>query len=845
MGPDAQFSTYVTLKLQNVKSTTVTVKGANPNWEQDFLFETNRMDTGLLVELWNKGMLWDKLLGCHWMPLMGIQFATEVGEGQWISLDAELVMNEGEVCGTHTPTGHILLIEAHFEPPYEYTIEDVAEFNRKRDMLNTFLDQEMNSWQEQEQDPTRSMHQYSLYSGLSEDSDYTSDVSYPIQQHPNATSHHANSSASQFGGISYLTQKTNKYNFEFKEMPEMMMKKASSVDHQLSGVDQTGYFDQNYPQPSRSIVGGRRLPQPKIQRQLSEDNEPLSYNSRPSNRPRKLPDISNKRSRSPFFNQTTTDTESGRLSQNNYFENESIASTNTVFTPTPVKSPQVTSARPRRQQPAIPRKRSLERQGGFEQLDESLQQKMQNQQQYDQTKIQPSQQNQHAFGETAQSKQYDGTKLHDQYNENENVQRQDSYESYTTSIGTEPEMYDEWNNRNHVATESHYQGIEIQRDNNSGWSYNNEKSWVPNDDSSRNQVQMQQTQQTNSLPSFPSQAPQPTVTSTASSGLTANVVNVMTNKMVGFLGGVANAVSSVSVNKPENVTNNFQTNTAIGNKVEESYGNSIMERTVNQFDKKEQWKNATMSESLIWQTVSEDDHFVDAYQGTMYNSENQQQKEVSPPYFTPAGSIDQDSGAVSHENYDRQNMLNEAIPNENLHGKDMQYQMSFNTENVSGLYPQPPPPSALKSETRTSEPKTVTFSDQIQETYNAEMNHTMQVPESDFNASAVEMLPVPAITATAADANSDHFGNQIEANETKSALSEFVPNDTAGMSKARIRWISAFNKIVAQINEKHALEDQSSYHLHKHIIWTLPLNLECFSKLKLDFSGSCFPNNPY
>lgn len=32
-----QFNTYVTLKLQNVKSTTMTVKGANPCWEQDFL----------------------------------------------------------------------------------------------------------------------------------------------------------------------------------------------------------------------------------------------------------------------------------------------------------------------------------------------------------------------------------------------------------------------------------------------------------------------------------------------------------------------------------------------------------------------------------------------------------------------------------------------------------------------------------------------------------------------------------------------------------------------------------------------------------------------------------------
>lgn len=33
----AQNNSYVTLKLQNVKTTTVVVKGSNPCWEQDFL----------------------------------------------------------------------------------------------------------------------------------------------------------------------------------------------------------------------------------------------------------------------------------------------------------------------------------------------------------------------------------------------------------------------------------------------------------------------------------------------------------------------------------------------------------------------------------------------------------------------------------------------------------------------------------------------------------------------------------------------------------------------------------------------------------------------------------------
>ncbi|KAH8041357.1 hypothetical protein HPB51_014638 [Rhipicephalus microplus] len=155
-----QFNSYVNLKLQNVKSTTVAVKGSNPSWEQDFIFETNRMDTGLVIEVWNKGMLWDKLIGCQWLPLMGIQYATEVGEGKWLSLDSELILADGEVRGTKNPTGHSILIEAHFELPY---------------------------------------------AGVSEDSDYTSDVGYPVsaqqsqQQHPSASMHHANSSASQYG----------------------------------------------------------------------------------------------------------------------------------------------------------------------------------------------------------------------------------------------------------------------------------------------------------------------------------------------------------------------------------------------------------------------------------------------------------------------------------------------------------------------------------------------------------------------------------------------------------------------------------------------------------------------
>ena len=31
--------------------------------------ETNCLDTGLLIEVWNKGLIWDKALGHYWLPL--------------------------------------------------------------------------------------------------------------------------------------------------------------------------------------------------------------------------------------------------------------------------------------------------------------------------------------------------------------------------------------------------------------------------------------------------------------------------------------------------------------------------------------------------------------------------------------------------------------------------------------------------------------------------------------------------------------------------------------------------------------------------------------------------------
>ncbi|KAK0084890.1 hypothetical protein PV325_006190 [Microctonus aethiopoides] len=104
--------------------------------------ETNDINTGLLVEVWSKGMLWDRALGYHYIPLPSVVYANEFvqferhyfriiilfncstsftdedGCGQWVSLDSELEMRESVVVGTKCPTGHHLLIACRFEQPF-------------------------------------------------------------------------------------------------------------------------------------------------------------------------------------------------------------------------------------------------------------------------------------------------------------------------------------------------------------------------------------------------------------------------------------------------------------------------------------------------------------------------------------------------------------------------------------------------------------------------------------------------------------------------------------------------------------------------------------------------------
>ncbi|XP_070163227.1 protein unc-13 homolog B-like isoform X11 [Polyergus mexicanus] len=308
-----QFNSYVTLKLQNVKSTTVTVKGANPCWEQDFLFETNDMNAGLVVEVWCKGFLWDRFLGYYYIPLSEVSYMNEVTRnqcnlnhtevqhferhtsfdmrdtnsntqpdiitdtettGQWVNLGLELEQRGNDIIGTKKPTDHSLLIDCRLELPYDPENTDAADLQRKLEMLNNMMDQEARAEQ------ARRQILYNIgHSGYSEDSDYTSDLNYPV------AGQGANSSASQFRTAanqlatpqrSLETSRENSYERDDHQVPVTVAGRLAPGNYGSYGSSgHSPRYDEPYPEDG--------LPQRYLQTQQhpSESSEPLFYNSRP------------------------------------------------------------------------------------------------------------------------------------------------------------------------------------------------------------------------------------------------------------------------------------------------------------------------------------------------------------------------------------------------------------------------------------------------------------------------------------------------------------------------------------------------------------------------------------
>lgn len=153
-GSPDKFNTYVTLKVQNVKSTTVAVRGDQPSWEQDFMFEISRLDLGLSVEVWNKGLIWDTMVGTVWIALKTIRQSDEEGPGEWSTLEAETLMKDDEICGTRNPTPHKILLDTRFELPFDIPEEEARYWTYKWEQINALgADNEYSSQEESQRKP--------------------------------------------------------------------------------------------------------------------------------------------------------------------------------------------------------------------------------------------------------------------------------------------------------------------------------------------------------------------------------------------------------------------------------------------------------------------------------------------------------------------------------------------------------------------------------------------------------------------------------------------------------------------------------------------------------------------
>ncbi|XP_041426440.1 protein unc-13 homolog B isoform X5 [Xenopus laevis] len=246
-GPPDKFNTYVTLKVQNVKSTTVAVRGDQPCWEQDFMFEISRLDLGLIVEMWNKGLIWDTMVGTVWIPLQTIRQSEEEGPGEWAALESEVLMKNDEICGTRNPTLHKVLLDTRFELPFDIPEEEAKYWTRKLIPENTTEEPEEFSYDDvvHKKPLPIAASQCSLEDPDSavddRDSDYRSETSnsipppYHTTSQPNASIHQfpVQSRIQQQGGTrECYVDSMHSYDLDFRERA---MRRYDSVDSAANG----------------------------------------------------------------------------------------------------------------------------------------------------------------------------------------------------------------------------------------------------------------------------------------------------------------------------------------------------------------------------------------------------------------------------------------------------------------------------------------------------------------------------------------------------------------------------------------------------------------------------------
>ena len=119
INPNSQSECYATVKVENLKARSDQLRGCRPAWNQEFFFEISRdIDLGVEIEIWEKGFLWDKILGAVVVPYSNIRWSNTENGGSWITL------TDKEPTGSER-TNHKILLELRFETGNDLTLEEV------------------------------------------------------------------------------------------------------------------------------------------------------------------------------------------------------------------------------------------------------------------------------------------------------------------------------------------------------------------------------------------------------------------------------------------------------------------------------------------------------------------------------------------------------------------------------------------------------------------------------------------------------------------------------------------------------------------------------------------------
>lgn len=133
------FTSYCVLKIESAKGQTSLQYGFEPVWNQEFLFELAAIGYDLIIEVWQKGMLWDSIIGMMYIPLKKVRHSSrDNGPGKWYRLSEDLDWDStaNRVIGTTNPTDHEVMLDIRFELPSELSEAEALILQEKLDYMS-------------------------------------------------------------------------------------------------------------------------------------------------------------------------------------------------------------------------------------------------------------------------------------------------------------------------------------------------------------------------------------------------------------------------------------------------------------------------------------------------------------------------------------------------------------------------------------------------------------------------------------------------------------------------------------------------------------------------------------